>query len=153
VSGLPKAPCYIVLCLDSSNVGQPYAQLEVGFVAGNMLLQASAIGLGCHFRTGLSTAEQRSVQEATGIGASHIPQAIVCIGPAAVSLPLSGDANEDRVVDFADYTILARSWRSSRSQTRYDVRADFDRDGLVAMTDLRVLAASWLATLPGATAP
>jgi len=153
VSGLSKAPCYIVLCLDSSNVGQPYAQLEVGFVAGNMLLQASAIGLGCHFRTGLSTAEQRSVQEATGIGASHIPQAIVCIGPAAVSLPLSGDANEDRVVDFDDYIILASSWRSSRSQARYDVRADFDRDGLVAMTDLRLLAANWLATLPGATAP
>jgi len=153
VSGLPRAPCYVVLCLDSSNVGQPYAQLEVGFVAGNMLLQASAIGLGCHFRTRLSTAEQRSIQEATGIDASHIPQAIVCVGPAAVSLPLPGDANEDCVVDLDDYIILASSWRSCRSQTRYDVRADFDRNGSVDMTDLRLLAGNWLATLSAAPVP
>jgi len=153
VSGLPKAPCYVVLCLDSSNVGQPYAQLEVGFVAGSMLLQASAIGLGCRFRTGLSSAEQRSVQAATSIDASRVPQAIVCIGPIAVSPALEGDANRDHMVDLADYVILSSSWRSSKSQPWYDGRADFDRDGLIDVADLRLLATNWLETMPAATAP
>ncbi len=153
VSGLPKAPCHVVLCLDSSNVGQPYAQLEVGFVAGSMLLQASAVGLGCHFRTGFSPAEQRSIQAATSIDASHIPQAIVCIGPVPPVPSLEGDANRDSIVDLADYVILSSSWRSSKSQARYDARADFDRDGLVDVADLRLLATNWLETMPAATAP
>jgi len=153
VADLAKAPCYVVLCLDSSDVGQPYAQLEVGFVAGSMLLQASAIGLGCHFRTGFSPAEQRSIQATASIDASHIPQAVVCIGPVPPALCLAGDANRDSIVDLADYVILSSSWRSSRSQPRYDACADFDGDGLVDVADLRLLAGNWLAALPGATAP
>jgi hypothetical protein len=147
VSGLPKAPCYIVLCLDSTNVGQEYAQLEAGFAAGNMLIQASAIGLGCHFKPGLTSAEQKSLQAATGIPAVHIPQAIVCLGPIETSASLEGDANQDNIVDLDDYVILSRCWLSSKSQVQYDARADFNRDGVVNVTDLRLLAANWLRTL------
>jgi hypothetical protein len=79
VSGLSQAPCYIVLCLNSSDV-QLFAQLEAGFVASNMLIQASAIDLGCHFKTKLTSGEQEAVQNATGIPSSHIPQAVVSLG-------------------------------------------------------------------------
>jgi nitroreductase len=146
VNGLPKAPCYVVLCLDSTNVGQEYAQLEAGFVAGNMLIQASALGLGCHFKSELTSAEQTSIQAATGIPAAHIPQAIVSIGPIAPSASLAGDANSDNKVDLDDYVILSKSWLSSQSQAAYDARADFDHDGLVNTADLALLAAYWLRT-------
>jgi hypothetical protein len=246
VSGLPAAPCYVVLCLDSSYVGQQYAQLETGFVAGNMLIQASAIGLGCHFKTKLTSAEQKSIQAATNIPASHIPQAIVSIGPlgptetsvsisvalqgdgrpdegwlvpltvkfftpaadvlndtptyefklttakslaasAAVCEPtgiapgsyditvrsestlmnvkrsvvisapntsvdlgtlLEGNANQDNIVDLDDYAILSRCWLSSKAQVGYDLRTDFDRNGLIDAADLCLLAANWLRRSP-----
>jgi hypothetical protein len=147
VGSLPKAPCYIVLCLDSTNVGQEYAQLEAGFAAGNMLIQASTMGLGCHFKPGLTSAEQKSIQAATGIPASHLPQAIVCIGPVETSASLEGDANQDNLVDLDDYVILSRCWLSSKSQGQYDARADFNHDGVVNVADLRLLAANWLRTL------
>jgi hypothetical protein len=148
VGGLPKAPCYVVLCLDSANAGQQYAQLEAGFVAGNMLIQAGALGLGCHFRPNLTSAEQKSIQAATGIPASHLPQAIVSLGSIAPSASLVGDANSDNRVDLEDYVILSRSWLSSKPQTAYDARTDFNHDSLINMTDLRLLAANWLGSVP-----
>ncbi|UCG55964.1 MAG: nitroreductase family protein [Phycisphaerales bacterium] len=103
VGGLPLAPCYVILCLDSSYVGQEYAHLEAGFVASNMLIQATAIDLGCHFTSELSSGEQRSIQAATNIPASHVPQAVVSIGPigpaaevpVSVSVVLQGDGRPD----------------------------------------------------------
>ncbi len=89
VSGLPQAPCYVILCLDSSYIGQEFARLEVGFVAGSMLIQASAIGLGCHFKTKLTSNEQSGIQTATNIPASHTPQAIVSIGPVGATVSIS----------------------------------------------------------------
>jgi hypothetical protein len=99
VSALPVAPCYVVLCLDSSYVGQLYAQLETGFVAGNMLIQATALGLGCHFQI-VTPAEERGVRTATGIPAAHVPQVIVSVGPVAVvgvlvSVALPGDVRPE----------------------------------------------------------
>jgi len=99
VSGLPQAPCYIVICLDSSYVGQEYAHLETGFVAGDMLIQATAIDLGCHFNPVLTSTEQRNIQSATNIPSSHIPQAIVSIGSievlVSISVVLQGDGRPD----------------------------------------------------------
>ena len=81
VNGLPEAPCYAILCLDSSGVNEEYAQLEVGFVAGNMLIQATAIDLGCYFNPALTSVEQAGIQAATNIPSTHVPQAIISIGP------------------------------------------------------------------------
>jgi hypothetical protein len=105
------------------------------------------MGLGCHFKPNLTSAEQKSIQTATGIPASHIPQAIVSIGPIAPSGSLEGDANCDNRVDLDDYVILSRSWRSAKSQAAYDARADFDHDGFANVADLRLLAANWLKTV------
>ncbi|MHC4206459.1 MAG: nitroreductase family protein [Planctomycetota bacterium] len=99
VSGLPEAPCYAILCLDSSYVGQEYARLEVGFVAGSMLIQATAIDLGCYFNAGLTSAERTAIQSATNIPSSHVPQAIVSIGQietmVSISVLLQGDDRPD----------------------------------------------------------
>jgi len=248
VSGLPEAPCYVVLCLDSSYVGPQYAQLETGFAAGNMLIQASAIGLGCHFKSKLTSAEQKNIQAFTNIPASHIPQAVVSIGPIAAAVSISvvlqgdgrsdagwvvpltvrffppradvlndtptyefklttakssaggwavceavgiapgsyditarsestlmnvkrsvvisapntsvdlgtlleGNANQDNIVNLDDYVILSRCWLSSRSQAAYDARTDFNRDGLINVADLHLLAANWLKTSPAEIGP
>jgi hypothetical protein len=99
VSGLPQAPCYVILCLDSSYVSEEYARLEVGFVAGNMLIQATAIDLGCYFNAGLTSTQQAGIQAATNIPSSHIPQAIVSIGlietTVSVSVVLQGEGRPD----------------------------------------------------------
>jgi hypothetical protein len=144
VAGLPKAPCYVVLCLEATDAGQEYALLEVGFVAGNMLIQASAMGLGCHFKSDLTSTEQQTIRTATGIPSSQVPQAIVSIGSIAASILLKGDANSDNIVDLDDYVILSRSWLSSKFQAAYDARADFDGDGRINVADLTLLAANWL---------
>ena len=89
VSGLPQAPCYVVICLDSSYAGQEYARLETGFAAGNMLLQATALDLGCHFTPTRTSAEQKSIQAATNIPASHLPRVVVSIGPMGVRVSIS----------------------------------------------------------------
>ena len=243
VSGLPQSPCYVILCLNSSYEGQEqeFANLEAGFVAGNMLIQATAIDLGCHFKTKLTSGEQSSIQAVTNILASHIPQAIVSIGPAAavvyisvvlqgddrpdagwvvpltvkffspgadvlndtatyefnvittksgntavceaagvapgtydvtaisehtlmnvrrnviISAPnssvnigalLEGNANQDNIVNLNDYAILSMCWLASESQAEYDSRTDFDRNGHINISDLSLLAASWLNCSP-----
>jgi hypothetical protein len=80
VNGLSEAPCYVVLCLKSSAAGQEFAQLEAGFVAGNMLMQATAMDLGCYFKTKFSSTEREAIQNACGIPSSHVPQAIISLG-------------------------------------------------------------------------
>jgi hypothetical protein len=87
VSGLPQAPCYIVVCLKKTGWRIPqdrdWALEEAGFVAGNILVQASAIGLGCNFETTLTSDEQAGIQRLTGIPSSDVPQVIISIGGVA----------------------------------------------------------------------
>jgi len=243
VAGLPRAPCYVILCLDSANAGQEFAQLETGFIAGNMLIQASALGLGCHFSPKLSASERKSVQAVTNIPATHIPQAIVSIGSPGVlvsismtlqgdsrpdagwSVPLTvrffppgadvlndiptqefkltttksatantavceaagvtpgtydiavlgestlmnvkrdvvisapsasvdlgtlleGNANQDEIIDLNDCAVLSAAWLASKEQPQYDIRTDFDRNGLINAADLSLLASNWLKSSP-----
>lgn len=80
IKELPDAPCYIILSLDNDDLDKWYARLESGFVAGNMLLQGSAMGVGSWFTTELSDDEIKSAREFTGIKADDVPLAIVSIG-------------------------------------------------------------------------
>lgn len=243
VAGLPKAPCYVIICLDSSYLEDEYARLETGFVAGNMLIQATAVGLGCHFNSGLTSSERSGIQDATNIPSSHIPHAIVSIGRPEIVVSISvvlqgrdrpdagwavplvvkfftpgadvlndvpvheftlttvksasgntavctatgvtpgiyditirsdytlmnlrknvtisdpntsvemgtlleGNASLDGMIDLDDFAILSMSWQTHESQAEYDVRADFDRNGLVNVTDLYLLAENWLWNSP-----
>lgn len=135
VSGLPQAPCYAILCLESSYLC-PYkyceaAHLETAFVASNMLMQASAIGLGCHFKSELTSGEQGSIQTATSIPSSHIPQVVVSIGPICR-------------VGFEDYARFAEHWRESDSGLPGDLDGDLDVD----LADLSRFVDEWLDTCP-----
>ncbi len=248
VSDLPQAPCYVILCLDSSYVGQEYARLEVGFIAGNILMQATAIDLGSYFNPDLTSAERSAIQAATNIPSSDIPHAIVSIGPiettvsisvvlqgeyrpdvgwavplsirfftpgadvlndipsyefmltaeksaaaniatceakgiapgnyditlhgettlvnvkrnVVISAPrssidmgtlLEGDANQDNLVNLEDYAILSQCWLVSELLPEYDIKFDFDRNGLINMADLHLLTSNWLSISPIETAP
>jgi hypothetical protein len=243
VAGLPQAPCYVILCLDSANTGQEFAQLETGFIAGSMLLQASALGLGCHFTPKLTASDRKNIQTATNIPTSHVPQAIVSIGPAGAvvsisvalqgngrpdagwSIPLTvrffppgasvlndaptqefklttaksattnaaicqatgvppgtyditvfgestlmnvkrgvvvsspstsvdlgtlleGNANQDNTIDLDDCAALSAAWQAMKEQPQYDIRIDFDRNGLINAADLSLLAVNWLRSSP-----
>jgi len=243
VSGLPEAPCYVILCLDSSYIGQEYPSLEVGFVAGSMLIQATAIDLGCHFNPALTSEEQTAIQVATNIPASHIPQTIVSIGPieslvtisvalqgndrpesgwtipltvkfftqgadiltdipiyefslttvkseagdtavcevtgiapgtydisvigestlmnikrnVLISAPntsvdmgtlLEGNTNRDNIINLDDFAILSKHWPATKAKGEYDIRADFDRNELINIADLYLLATNWLKSSP-----
>ena len=88
VSGLPQAPCYIIICLGGkaatgSAQVKNWALLETGFVGANMLVQASAMGLGCHFKTTLTPDEQTGIRKVTGIPSSDTPQVVISIGGVA----------------------------------------------------------------------
>jgi hypothetical protein len=84
VSSLPQAPCYIVVCLPKVSrlitQERDFALEEIGFVAGNVLVQASAMGLGCDFETTLTADEQAGIRGLTGIPSSDTPQVIISVG-------------------------------------------------------------------------
>ncbi len=136
VGGLPQAPCYVILCLDSSIALSEYARLETGFVAGNMLIQASAIGLGCYFNTELVSGEQESIQTATSIPSSDIPLVVVSIGPMCM--------------EFKDYAKFAEQWLQTNCSglNNWCDGADFEPDGDVDRLDLKRFFDKWLASCP-----
>jgi hypothetical protein len=82
VSSPSPAPAYIIICLGDGIAAQEqdWALMETGFVAGNVLVQASAMGLGCHFKAELTPDEQTAIQEATGIPSSDAPQVVISLG-------------------------------------------------------------------------
>lgn len=139
VIGLPQAPCYVIICLDSSYVGQEYAHLETGFVAGSMLIQATAIGLGCHFKTELTVDERSNIQGTTTIPSSHIPQAIVSIG--LIEDPIV-DFSGDGIVNFEDYCILAQYWLQDESSV--DIAPPPYGDDKVDWKDVAIFVNAWL---------
>jgi hypothetical protein len=87
VGGLPQAPAYLVVALGGKAVAgaqaTTWALMEVGFLASNVLLQASALGLGCDFDVNFTTAEQAAVQQTTGIPANQTPRLIISLGNPA----------------------------------------------------------------------
>jgi hypothetical protein len=139
VGGLPQAPCYVIICLDASYVGQEYAHLETGFVAGSMLIQATAIGLGCHFKTQLTPAEISSIKTATAIPSGHVPQVIVSIG--LLEDPIV-DFSGNGIVNFEDYSILARYWLQDESSV--DIAPPPHGDDTVNFKDAAILVDAWL---------
>jgi hypothetical protein len=97
---LPAAPCYILLCLSASGLDVWYQRLETGFVAGGILAQAGASGLGCAFKAALSSAEQTAVQQITQIPAGDYPHAVVAVGHLPADLDGDGDIDADDLAAF-----------------------------------------------------
>lgn len=61
---------------------------------------------------------------------------------------LEGNANGDSTIDLDDCAILSAAWLASKGQAPYDLRADFDRSGVINAADLSLLAANWLRSSP-----
>lgn len=88
VGGLPQAPCYVVISLKgaATTTDEPtksWVALETGFVGASMLVQATAMALGCHFKTGLTADEQSGIKKATGIPSAEIPVVVISAGGLA----------------------------------------------------------------------
>jgi hypothetical protein len=71
----------------------------------------------------------------------------VCVGPHLGTLR-EGNASQDNIIDFGDYAILSMCWLASQSQAEFNAMTDFDRNGFINNSDLRLLAASWLSISP-----
>lgn len=82
VVSLPQAPFYVIICRDNDVIveNERYIDVELGLVPSNMLLQATAMDLGCNVKTFLTTEEQSNIQNDTSIPTTHIPRVIVSIG-------------------------------------------------------------------------
>lgn len=80
VPSLPEAPCYLLLCLSGAGLGVWFQKLEAGFVAGNVLMQGAALGVGCDFALELSPDEHADIQQATHIPTTDFPYAVVAVG-------------------------------------------------------------------------
>jgi hypothetical protein len=79
-----------------------YANLETGFVAFNYLLQATALGLGAHFKTPLTAGEQSAVRSIAGLPSVDVPKVIVSLGsPGPTTLS-------------ADYVITTTSYSGTK---------------------------------------
>lgn len=128
--GLPAAPCYILLCLTSAGLGVWYQRLEAGFVAGGILLQAAALGLGCAFRSALSSTEQTALRQITQTPASDYAHAVVAVGHRVADLDGDGD------VDAADLGAFGNCMNGpGRSPGAGCGPADLDGDGDVDLAD------------------
>ena len=80
ISDLPKAPCYVIICLDESVSDEVFPLLETGFASGALFAQASAMELTSHFITDFSDEEKSSIKNVTNIQAQNEPIVIISVG-------------------------------------------------------------------------
>ncbi|MBU1022789.1 hypothetical protein KKB99_00790 [bacterium] len=80
ITGLPSAPAYFVICVDSAQTSSNWALLEAGFCASSLLVEGTSMRLNTHFRTDFSSGERSSIQDITSIPTSDAPIAIVSSG-------------------------------------------------------------------------
>lgn len=131
---LPAAPCYVLLCLTQSGLGSWYQRLETGFVAGGMLAQAGALGVGCAFHAALASPQQQALQQITQIPAGDFPHAVVALGHRPADLDGDGDVDADDLNAFGD----CMAGPNVAPGPGCDA-ADVDRDGDVDLHDMTEL--------------
>ncbi|MFC1932949.1 nitroreductase family protein [Chloroflexota bacterium] len=111
VPDLPEAPCYVVISLDYDYIAnradahstdnatiENNALLEAGFVASNILAQASELGLGAHFEPELTAGEAANVTSIIGITAENTTsKVIVSIGNPAQTRTLASYKDDTHI--------------------------------------------------------
>lgn len=80
VPTLPAAPAYVVLCLAGESLDKWYRWLEAGFVAGNVLAQSTALGLGCAFESAVPPARYAPIRQLLSLPADDHPIAAIAVG-------------------------------------------------------------------------
>lgn len=148
VRGLPSAPDYIILSFDNGLYSEhiPWAKMETGFVAGNMLFQASALDLGCYFTTNLTIQEKKAIRDITSINSTKANSETVVInssqslGPYALtysdivenseSVSLNGttydDSNHDIYYDNGTLFVEDNSDLYNDTQTEKEVNISYE---------------------------
>jgi hypothetical protein len=91
--------------------------------------------------SGISSGSYQIQAVATPVpGETHTSDNTVPDGTLTIKV---ADANVDSVVNVIDLAILGRAYGASSGNSRYDSRADFNKDNVVDYRDLNLLALSW----------
>jgi hypothetical protein len=61
---------------------------------------------------------------------------------------IEGNADDNDIINFRDYAILASAWLAAAGDVGFDGRADFDCNGNINMSDLDLLTSNWLQLAP-----
>jgi len=80
VPTLPAAPAYVVLCLAGESLDKWYRWLEAGFVAGNVLVQSTALGLGCALESAVPPVRYAAIRQLLSLPADDHPIAAIAVG-------------------------------------------------------------------------
>ena len=130
LGGLPQAPCYILLCVGAAQLSDWYSLIEVGFTAGALLLQATAIDLGCAFQAPLNSSLHATIQTIANIPTTHYAHAAIAVGQ------LPEDVEGDGDIDLDDHAQLANCMDGPNAGTASPcLPADIDADGDVDLKD------------------
>ncbi|MBN2513585.1 MAG: hypothetical protein JXB18_11665 [Sedimentisphaerales bacterium] len=77
----------------------------------------------------------------------NVRRSVVVAEPTAtvdMGTLLEGNAYGDNQLDLQDAGVLASSWLTTEAASNYTKAADFDRNGIVELEDLLLLASNWL---------
>ena len=130
LGGLPHAPCYILLCIGAAQLSDWYSLIEVGFAAGSLLLQATAIDLGCAFQAPLASSLHSTIQTIANIPTTHYPNAAIAVGQ------LPEDVEGDGDIDLDDHAELTNCLNGPNAGTGSQcIPADIDADGDIDLKD------------------
>ncbi len=74
----------------------------------------------------------------------------ITVSTTAVNLGtlLEGDANDNNIINIADFGILAATYGKISNDIGYDAQADFDRNGIINIADFGLLAANYSKSAP-----
>ncbi|MEN6309663.1 MAG: hypothetical protein ABFD91_18095 [Anaerohalosphaeraceae bacterium] len=81
----------------------------------------------------------------------NVRRSVVVAEPSAMidmGTLLEGNAHRDNQLDLYDVEVLASSWLTSEMASSYIKAADFDRNGMIALEDLLLMASNWLNSSP-----
>jgi len=82
---------------------------------------------------------------------TNIKKGVVIAAPSSevdLGTLLEGNANDNNIVNIADFGILASAYGKNAGEDGYDAQADFDRNGIVNIADFGLLAANYGKSAP-----
>ena len=96
--------------------------------------------------TGMTTAQMKALLTFTSVGWDFTTIWAICEGASYPKLAwqfIPGDFNNDKKVDFVDFTRMGLKWRRTDS-TLYCGGTDLTGDGMVNLADFAIFAGHWL---------
>lgn len=142
--------------LEGRPSGNQETKLFVGIIEGNLIINPKFL---LSFSVDLPATGEYSGLSLAGLNSGSVYTALLK-GPAQIATSsaftmtpnitvlnegqpinlLSGDLNEDNVINSADYSLVQKAMGSSANSGNWNENADFNRDGVINTFDLRIIA-------------